>query len=139
MVKEKGLSTDGGKEGMLAALAFHSRGGMSGESASVGAHEDDTLPTNLHSLSVPMLRSLCASRGIHAPEGCAKDDLIEKLENCDERLKMLEEKPIAKAAGEDEEEDGEEEDGEEAFVPEVGDGGDDDNDGDEDDADTDGF
>ena len=36
MVKEKGLSTDGGKEGMLAALAFHSRGGMSGESASAG-------------------------------------------------------------------------------------------------------
>ena len=123
---------------MLAALAFHSRGGEGG-SASGGARDDDTLPTNLHGLSVPMLRSLCASRGIHAPDGAAKDDLIEKLESCDERLKMLEEKTSAKAGEEDEEAANEEEEAEDAFAPEGGDDGDDDDDDDGEAEDADGL
>ena len=87
--KKLGLAADGGREASLQLLASHSGEGERGDGAS-SSSAAATMPSNLHSMSVPALRSMCAAHGVNARAGCSKDELIELLEAKNGTLPALE-------------------------------------------------
>jgi len=113
--EERGLATDGTKEEMLARMASHASGrkmltdGEAGRAAAGGGGGGGgggkisaaALPSNLHSMSLPQLRAVCAANGL-TPRGDSTSDLIHQLEAAayaGEEAVLLLEEPAGRGGG----------------------------------------
>mgnify|MGYP002043587086 CR=1 FL=1 len=71
------MCTGGGREEKLARLAA-AQAGEAGASAHMSA---ESAPANLHAMSVPQLRAVCAAHGLVPPDGAGSEELISLLES----------------------------------------------------------
>ena len=112
--EERGLSSEGTKEELLARMVQHrneqklltdGRAGGAGPSGGPGGGPSGggggggvsaaSLPSNLHAMSLAQLRAVCAAHGVVPKSGASADELIRQLEAAayaDEPMLLLEEK-----------------------------------------------